>query len=188
MIVNLHGLGSIGENTAYTKLRKMFGDDVEIISPTYCVYNFEKGVRDIELAVKDFSDETLVFVGSSTGALFAEYFAEEYNGQVILINPVSNIKQIYGRLGKNRNHYTGEEYEITQKDFDTFPPPVINEIKDIPRLIFYEADDDVLNHNSTYDKYRNNGTLVPFDGQSHRFEHWEEALPRIYNFYNRIYM
>lgn len=190
MIVNLHGLNSIGENTAYKKLRKCFGPDVEIISPTYRVYNFEKGMRDIESVIEDFTSETLVFVGSSTGALFAEALAEKYNGQVVLFNPVSDIKQIWARtVARQINHYTGEEYDISEDDFKTFPEPVIDETLDIPRLIFYNADDNVLNHARAEYKYRDKRGVKIFiyNGTSHRFEDWDDALPRIYKFYNRIY-
>ncbi len=73
MIINLHGLNSTGNNTAYKYLKTIDDKDIKVLSPTYTVYNFKKGIEDIENAIA-FSDETemfITFVATSTGALFA---------------------------------------------------------------------------------------------------------------------
>ena len=188
MIINLHGLGSTGKNLAFNKMYVEFSDDIFIASPSYTVHNFTEGLRELERMFSGFDYSPLVFVASSTGALFAEYLANKYNGQLVLINPVTDPEQIRKFIGVNKNHKTGEEYNFTETDFNSFKKAGAKFNKDIPRLVMFEKDDPVIDHNLTLAKYKGNAVVESFDGDSHVFSFWDEALPKIKDFYNRIYM
>jgi predicted esterase YcpF (UPF0227 family) len=184
MIINLHGLNSAGNNTAYKYLKSIHDEDIKIFSPSYTVHNFKTGIDEIENTI-DFSDEKeqLMFVATSTGALFAEYLANKYNSSVVLINPVVDPRQLRQFIGHNKNFKTGKEYEITEADILSFPQ---NNLGQLTRTIFIEIYDTVLDHKITIERYKNKGKIVKFPGNNHRFSYWPEIMPEIINFYHAI--
>ena len=184
MIINLHGFNSAGNNNSASQLRSYF-PDTKIISPTYAVYNFEKGYAElskiISKAIDSESPEKLIFIGSSTGGLFAEMLAKKINANVVLINPVTNPETLKHLPGKNENYRTGEKYEFTIEDLETFK--VVKHDMSIPRLILVEKGDPVIDHSKTKVFYKGYGRYTEFDGDSHRFTFWDEALPELRKFY-----
>ena len=181
MIVNLHGLNSTGDNTAYKFLKTL--PEIKVISPTYSVHNFTQGIKDLEKNCHFNEYESLLFIGTSTGALYAENLADKYHGSAVLINPVVSPKQLEQFKGLNKNHKTGVEYELTQEDIDTFP---VNPLRHHARKIFIEEHDDILDHSLTIEKYIDWCDITKFEGSNHRFSHWEEILPDIEKFYYTV--
>lgn len=61
----------------------------------------------------------LTLIGSSLGGYYATWLAERYGARAVLINPALRpYDDLRSFLGKQRNLYTGEEYEITAAHFD----------------------------------------------------------------------
>ena len=61
----------------------------------------------------------LTLIGSSLGGYYATWLAERYGARAVLINPALRPHDdLRVFLGKQRNLYTGEEYEITMTHFD----------------------------------------------------------------------
>lgn len=186
MIVNLHGFNSAGNNNTAYQLRKYFEPKIKIISPSYTVHNFEKGYTELSKAVTEASEpeapENLLFVGSSTGALFAEMLAKKFDGKVVAINPVTNPNILKGLLGQNKNYRTGEKYEFTSEDYETFK--WVKHDMSISRLVLVDTGDPVIDHSKTNEFYQGHGRYIEFDGESHRFTFFEEALPEMLNLYS----
>lgn len=178
MIINLHGFNSAGKNNAFVQLSARFEPGVPVLSPSYTVHNFTRGLTEIENAMQaaaDFSiDRNPVFVGSSTGALFAEMLAKRYKGRVVLINPVVDPAQLKPLIGPQKNYATGIEYEFTQEDLDTFQAVEVD--LSLPRLVFIEDGDEKLDHRLTRVRYKEHAQIHVSNGNSHRYEHWPEAL------------
>jgi predicted esterase YcpF (UPF0227 family) len=56
----------------------------------------------------------LALVGSSLGGFYATWLAEKYGARAVLINPaIRPYEDLRPFLGRQRNLYTGEEYEVT---------------------------------------------------------------------------
>ena len=130
MIFNLHGFNSAGNNNTFAQLSAYFGTDARVISPSYTVHNFARGLQELtdrlEADPASIADGTPLFVGSSTGAVFAETLARRYRGKVVLINPVTDPGILRGALGWNKNYRTEEEYAFTEQDLETFTGVVRN--------------------------------------------------------------
>jgi predicted esterase YcpF (UPF0227 family) len=61
----------------------------------------------------------LTLVGSSLGGFYATWLAERYGARAVLINPAVRPHQdLRPFLGRQRNLYTGEEYEVTPAHFE----------------------------------------------------------------------
>ena len=186
MIINLHGFNSAGNNNTASQLKSYF-PDIKIISPTYTVYNFEKGYAELSKIVseviKSESPEKLTLVASSTGGVFAEMLAKKFNANIVLINPVTNPETLRHHVGENTNYKTGETYDFTLEDLETFKA-VKHDLKNISRLILVEKNEKVINHEKTKEFYEGYGRYVEYEGDSHQFTFWDEALPEISGFYD----
>ena len=56
----------------------------------------------------------LALIGSSLGGFYATWLAEQYGARAVVINPaIRPHEDLRAFLGRQRNLYTGEEYEIT---------------------------------------------------------------------------
>ena len=61
----------------------------------------------------------LTLIGSSLGGFYATWLAEKYGARAVLINPaIRPHEDLRPFLGRQRNLYTGEEYEVTPAHFD----------------------------------------------------------------------
>ncbi|MCP4008156.1 MAG: hypothetical protein GY726_01445 [Proteobacteria bacterium] len=185
MIINLHGFNSAGNNNTASQLRSYF-PDIKVISPTYTVYNFKKGFAELSKIVSEAIEseppERLTFVASSTGGVFAEMLARKFSAKVVLINPVTNPEILKHLLGENENYKTGEKYEFTIEDFESFN--VVKHDMSVPRLVLVDTGDPVIDHAKTKVFYEGYGRYMEFEGDSHRFTFFKEGLPQIRELYN----
>lgn len=168
-------------------MRRFFEPEIRVISPTYTVHNLDKGLSEIqatmcEAGVLDdqgniVAPKPLLFVGSSTGALFAEMLAAKYRGRVVAINPVTDPAILQYMLGPCENYRTGVKYEFTRGDLATFTG--VRHQMELLRLVLVDSGDDVIDHTLTKVFYRGQGRYIEYPGCSHRFSFFTEALPEI---------
>ena len=191
MIINFHGFNSAGSNNAYAHLSMYFMPEIQVISEDYTVHHFSQGIQDIHQTLfkagvvnhdgELITDQPLLFCGSSTGALYAEHFAKRYHGKVALINPLTDPWLLAHVLGRNTNFINDREYLFTRAQLNSFE--ALDRGLSTPRLIMVEKNDPVLDHRLTRKFYKGHGRYVEFNGNSHRFTFWDEALPMIRGFY-----
>lgn len=61
----------------------------------------------------------LAVIGSSLGGFYATWLAQRYGVRAVVINPaIRPHEDLRPFLGRQRNLYTGEEYEVTPAHFD----------------------------------------------------------------------
>ena len=61
----------------------------------------------------------LTLIGSSLGGFYATRLAETYGARAVVINPaIRPYEDLRPFLGRQRNLYTGDEYEVTPAHFD----------------------------------------------------------------------
>ena len=185
MMINLHGFNSAGNNNTRDQLSRYFDGVSLVISPSYSVHNFDRGMSElvavIEAAAANEPGEPLMLVGSSTGALFAETLAKRYRAKVVVINPVTDPGILRGALGQNKNYRTGVEYAFTEQDLASYAEAEIDWQR--PRLVLVEKDDQVIDHETTRRYYEDHSRYLEYPGDSHRFTFWEEGLEAIRDIY-----
>ena len=63
--------------------------------------------------------DDLTLIGSSLGGFYATFLAERYGARAVLINPaIRPYEDLRPYAGRQRNLYTGEEYEVTPAHFE----------------------------------------------------------------------
>ena len=188
MIVNLHGFNSAGNNNTADQLRSHFEPGIRVISPSYTVHNYARGMSELRAVlagVRRFPRERpWLFVGSSTGAVFAEMLAREMGGGIVAVNPVTDPGILEGALGWNSNYRTQLRYLFSREDLDTFQ--AVEHDLTLSRLVLVEAGDPVIDHRLTASFYQGAAHYIEYPGDSHRFTFFAEALPEIEKFYRGL--
>lgn len=187
MIVYLHGFASTGTSSKVEILRQRFGDD-KVIAPDlpFDPSEVRSLVQDI---VTDFlitrkPDEKLVFVGTSLGAFYANYFGHIYDCPIVLVNPSGNPSEsLKARLGTNTNYVTGEEFMVSLAHLDKLSS-MRRQVAEIYSgalvSLFIARDDEVIPFESMLENFPfTKKTFVMEDG-GHRFsKHWPLVVEHI---------
>jgi predicted esterase YcpF (UPF0227 family) len=126
----------------------------------------------------------LSFIGTSLGGFMAEVMARRTSTNAIMINPAFKPSESLVRnIGPCKNYVTGEKYTWTQKNCDAFRGLEWDEegkyAIGIPRTVIVDLGDEVLDARQTVKRYEGKVALHVYEGGSHRFDHMEEALPKI---------
>ena len=135
----------------------------------------------------EYKNEPLMLIGSSLGGYYAQYLAANLDivTKVVLINPALQAqKTLHPYIGQQTNMVTGESFVFTQQDFDKLQLFDVS-IEDIsvPTLVLLDEDDELIDCRFAEQKYQVVGRVVVYPGGSHWFDHLEEAIPEIVNFY-----
>jgi len=186
MIVYLHGFASSGASDKVTALRKRFGNDT-VIAPDL-PFDPDKVGELVYDIVRDFMKsreptEKLVFVGTSLGAFYANYFGHIYDSCAVLVNPSSTPSEtLKEKLGPNKNYHTGEEFLVSLAHLDKLDAirECVSEIYS-PSLVnlFVAKDDEVIPYESMLEGFPGATTTILENG-GHRFtEHWDLVVDRV---------
>lgn len=178
MIVYLHGLNGSSKGETARSIARYFP---AAIIPDYSVHDWNKGIAELDPIIRVIEDDDLIIVGNSTGALYAEYFAEKYKRKSVLINPVVDPSQLVPLIGTQHNP---EPYQFTQEHVDSFQ--VVDHYNG--RLVFINRNDPVLDARIAINKYKDNSRVIINDDASHRFTRWDVAVPEIERFLNTYFL
>jgi len=183
MIIYIHGWGSFGKgsNKANT-LNEIFPDEI-VISEDYNLHKWDETITAISNSIIDIED-TLLFVGSSTGALYAEYCAKRFNGKSLLINPVTSTEQLFQFLGENKNYSQLGDFTFTTEMLADMINPVFN--NSISRLVLLAKNDEVIPSNIAHDLYKNIANVLINNKEDHRFNDLAAYKREIYEIYMGI--
>lgn len=125
-----------------------------------------------------------LLIGSSLGGYYATWFTEHYGVPSALVNPaVSPCDHLHSEfLGRQRNHYTGEEYEFTKAHVDALRNYDSPRIRDPHKyLLLVQTGDEVLDYRLAVERYRGCEQDV-FTGGNHSYDNFADKLPRIMQF------
>jgi len=88
----------------------------------------------------------LALIGSSLGGFYATFLAEKYGARAVLINPsVRPHEDLRPFAGRQKNLYTGEEYEITPAHFAELASLAVSRITRPERyLLLARTGDEIL--------------------------------------------
>jgi len=122
-IIYLHGFRSAGASPKVDALKAAFGAE-NVFAPDLPFDPAEvvKLVADIiharHLQTK-WKNDKLIFVGTSLGGFYANYFGQLYDCPAVLVNPSTMLdKTLLDRVGVNKNHMSNEEFMVTLAHLD----------------------------------------------------------------------
>jgi predicted esterase YcpF (UPF0227 family) len=142
----------------------------------------DEAARAISGAVAGREPSDLTFVGSSLGGYYATWFTEKLGARAVLINP--SIRPYAGLetlLGKQKNLYTGEEYELTRAHLDGWRSLEVERVDPERYLLLLETGDELLDWREAARKYEG-ARMVIRDGGDHTLRSFPEHLARILRF------
>jgi predicted esterase YcpF (UPF0227 family) len=121
-------------------------------------------------------------VGSSLGGFYATYLAEKHGARAVLINPA--IEPHIGLrtyLGPQKNLYTGEPYELTERHLEAWARLVVPAIRPQRYLLIVETGDEVLDYRQAVERYAGARQIV-VPGGDHSLRSFPDHLPTILQF------
>ncbi|HEK1769941.1 TPA: esterase [Pseudomonas putida] len=126
---------------------------------------------------------TPLLVGSSLGGYYATHLAERHGLKALLVNPaVTPHKHFDGYLGTQRNHYSGEAWELTHDHVQALaelevPPP-----QDASRYqVWLQTADETLDYRHAERYYRACALRIEAGGD-HSFQGFAQRLPSLLAF------
>jgi len=125
-----------------------------------------------------------LLIGSSLGGYYATWFTEQYGIPSALVNPaVSPCDHLHSQfLGRQHNHYTGEQYEFTEAHVEALRRYDRPHISDPHRyLLLVQAGDEVLDYRLAVQRYHGCEQDVQ-QGGNHSYDNFADILPRIMQF------
>lgn len=187
MIVYLHGFASTGTSPKVDALRERFGND-QVVSPDL-PFNPTEVFRTVNDILYDFIrtrsvGEKLVFVGTSLGAFYANFFGALYDAPVVLVNPSAYPSEtLKARLGPNKNYVTGDEFLVSMahlEDLDQMRKYVDSNYSGRLVNLFLAKDDDVIPYEVPLEAFKFPAYVKVTEDGGHRFsKHWDMVVDRV---------
>lgn len=187
MIVYLHGFASSGTSAKVDALRERFGYD-NVLAPNL-PFDPEAVVDMVNDLVSTFlvkrkTGEKLIFVGTSLGAFYANFFGQVYDCPVVLVNPSSNPSEsLKARLGPNVNYMTGEEFMVSVAHLDKLEmmrKKVAETYSGALVSLFVSRDDEVIPYESMLESFPYTSKTVIMEDGGHRFtQYWNLVVDRL---------
>ena len=150
-------------------------------------WNPELAIRQLENLITQQMPVDLL-VGSSLGGYYATWLVENFGRnnsmRAALINPAVSPCRYLGEkfLGRHRNPWTDEVYEITPAHASELGSIEPDGISDPSRyLLLVQTADEVLDYRQATAFYRGARQIVQ-EGGSHSFENFRNMIPTIVDF------
>ena len=141
-------------------------------------------IEQLEAVVGQDAALPQLVIGSSLGGFYATWLAEKYRMKAVLVNPAVSPQRYLGQafLGRHRNLYTGQEYEITEQHVRALAQldcEVIQQPQNF--LLLLQTGDEVLDYRLAVSKYAGCRQVVQ-SGGSHEFSGFTDRLPEVLAF------
>ena len=181
MIVYLHGFNSSPQSHKAQLLGRYLAE--RGLRDQFACPTLPPSARDAVRAVKEFVANTeTCYVGSSLGGYYATYLAETQGSKAVLINPaIEPYVGLRAYLGRQKNLYTGEPYELTNEHLEQWRELFVPRITPSRYLLLVETGDEVLDYRHAVQRYAGAQQVV-IEGGDHSLRSFPEHLARIVQF------
>ena len=124
----------------------------------------------------------MAVMGSSLGGYYATWLAERHALRAVLVNPaVRPYELLAGHVGRQKNLYTGEEYDFTSAHVTELRALECATITPQHYLLMVETGDEVLDYRQAVDRYRGARQCV-VEGGDHGFSDFARHLETVFEF------
>jgi predicted esterase YcpF (UPF0227 family) len=170
MIVYLHGLNSSGTGPKTDALIKRFGKE-NVVSPDLPI--IPKQVENIVgKIVRETKNFPIVFVGTSLGGFWANYFAQLWDTRCVIVNPAILPSQELPSLGVSKNIANlYKPYEVR----------IYGDMLNGNRISLFAAkDDDVIPYDEMLKAFPNTASTIVTNTGGHRYlSNWNAVMDRV---------
>jgi predicted esterase YcpF (UPF0227 family) len=142
-----------------------------------------RAIEQAAAACAPYAARDLTLVGSSLGGFYATVLAERLGCRAALLNPAVHPHRHFGRyLGRQRNLYSGEEFDLTVEhvgELMAMDPAAIT--RPGRYWLIVETGDEVLDYREAVAKYAGARQVI-VQGGDHTLKSFPEHLPLILEF------
>lgn len=184
MILYLHGLNSSPESH---KARLLAARMAELgladrLSTPFLPHDPAAAIAAAERQLAAL-DEPAILVGSSLGGFYATWLAEKHGLKAVLVNPAVEAPRLARLwLGPQKNHYSGEEWLLTESHAAALDAlDVAATTRPERYLLLIETGDEVLDWRRAVEKFRGTRQIV-VEGGDHGFASFAEHIDAILRF------
>ncbi len=191
MIVYLHGFSSAASSNKANKLKQAL-EPIPFFIADYPSHQPHVAIQTIESYINrlraQYQPTCVMLIGSSLGGYYAQYLGTKLAEvrKVVLINPALQ-PQITLRpyIGPNLNSVTGKPFVFTSQDFAelAYYDPLPTEYC-ASTLVLLDEGDEVIDYQVAAKRYAAIGRVVIYPGGGHQFEHLDQAIEEISEFYS----
>jgi len=183
--VYVHGLNSFPASAKARVLREKLeslGRGAEFRCPALSHWPLDAAAA-LERAVEDCAPGEVMLIGSSLGGYYATWLAERGPYRVALINPAVRPYELFAQfLGRQKNLYTGEEYDLTERHLQELQALEVERLTHPERyLLMVTTGDEVLDYRRAVERYRGAFQIVA-PGGDHGFSGFADYLGVILDF------
>jgi hypothetical protein len=187
MIIYFHGFRSVGKGPKSQMLINKFGID-NVLAPDLPVdpIEVEKLINGI---IRDNSNYPLIFVGTSLGGFWANYFSQKWDAPGVLINPLTDPSKMLEKnvYLLNTNYVTGKFTEVKDeylKEFATREKYLKENSNGYLTHLFLSWDDEVIDPSKTIDDISHWKTFSSVNDGGHSFlKYWDKVIDCIEKLY-----
>jgi predicted esterase YcpF (UPF0227 family) len=185
MIIYIHGFNSSpASHKAQLLLRQMqsLGRENEIIIPSLsCVPSY--AISELTALIEQNVHSNISVIGSSLGGYYATWLSDRYNLPAVLVNPaVRPYELLQDYMGRNINHYTGEEYELQPQHIEELRALDVEYISRPQQyLVMLQTGDEVLDYSQAFVKFAGSRMILEEAGD-HSFQGFDRYLDTVLDF------
>jgi predicted esterase YcpF (UPF0227 family) len=186
ILIYLHGLNSSGLSQKAGILRQKLAP-IPVLAPSYPAHRPDDAVA----VLSDFFDkltgsERPLVVGSSMGGFYGQYLARRYPmAHLFMINPALRPWDLLTEFrGQHMTTADGVDYPIDDALIErTRKYRIDNPCDGIVTTLFLDQGDEVIDYRIAESIYANCGRVIVFERGDHAFQHLDEAIEVIREFF-----
>ena len=127
--------------------------------------------------------DQLTIVGSSLGGFYGTYLTQKYGVRCVLLNPaIYPHEGLRAYLGKQKNLYSGEEYDLTEQHLEEMQALFVPKLKRLERYLLITATgDEVLDYRDGVERYAGAAQII-IQGSDHGMSDFADYLDKILNY------
>ena len=185
MIVYIHGFNSSPASFKANRMRDRLaaiGREQELICPALSHWP-KQALAQLNDTVAGIDPGQLTLVGSSLGGFYATWLTEHLGCRSVLVNPaITPHEGLRAYLGKQKNLYTGNEYEFTEQHIAQLAALYVARPILMDRyLLIHTTGDELLDWRIAVDRFRGCRQIV-VDGSDHGFSEFTDYIDCVFGF------
>ncbi len=184
VIIYIHGFNSSARSFKAGLLQERLsalGRADEYVCPDLA-YRPLEAIAQLEALVTRHTARPVTLIGSSLGGYYATWLAEKFGVNAVLVNPaVRPYELLRDYIGRQKNLYTGAEYEFTQGHLDELRSLETEAIAPQRYLLLVQTGDEVLDYRQAVQKYSGARQMV-IEGGDHGFSDFARYLDTVLEF------